>query len=85
MLFDISNSVSAGLPQIYGGFSNAWDTHTYTGAFTTGGQTGNWSKQGNGSHPYCWVYFYASYYNSIYGASDTVTPKSQKANFAIRY
>ena len=63
----------------------AWDNGEPSGAFHS--SVGDNAIQGGSTYKcrHIWFSFSASWSNSLYGSSSTVVPKSQKANFAIRY
>ena len=81
--------VSAGLPNITG-VIDQWvigsGSMVNSGAFSgmSGGTTGTYTGSGKNTQAQV-PYFNASYSNSIYGSSETVTPASLVVNFYIHY
>ena len=77
--------MSAGLPNITGHFASATGKiYSTDGAFTTNGTVkGQLNGSYNGSLGK--GYLDASRSSSIYGNSDTVTPKSLSTKFFIKY
>ena len=78
------------MPNIVGGIFNiseTWNATGYSqGAFSkaTGYDAGYTPAHGDNSYSGA-INFNASWSNSIYGSSTTVTPLSQKTNFIIKY
>lgn len=78
----------AGLPNLYGTFNHDWGSFaskyaSELGAFKTGGSVSNSGTSGGGSTDSRAI-FDANKYNSIYGKSDTVTPKNISALYCIK-
>lgn len=84
--------LSAGLPNIIGGFGAAYfynervGNRFFTGAFTQGSTWSTTRAIGNGgSDSQAYVNFNASIANPIYGNSDTVQPSSQLVHICIKF
>lgn len=83
---EVGQSVSAGLPNITGGFGNVVWTREVRGAHTVGSgnpQSVNRNVTDGGSERVGWVDFDASRSASVYGGS-TVQPSSVRSLFCIK-
>jgi len=95
LLSVISNSVNAGLPNITGAYTPFGGNNTCRGFNSSTSVSGALGKtklgsyktmaQTDGSFDAYRIDFNAKNSNSLFSKSDTVTPLSQKTNFAIKY
>lgn len=80
----VLSSQNAGLPNITGSFGRFYtDAGVFSGAFYSDGSTG--TGHGGANQANSNVYMNASRCSGVYGASSTVTPKSRKCKYFIKY